>query len=190
MKRVLIILVLASLPQIGWAQQAGAVERIAQLLEQEMHSFELAGSGVERQSIRILDSSQLSIPEASFRLAGLRRTSRDGYLATVRCSSAAECLPFLVAFRCLRPAGAKADSPKAVDHPKASQKVKRSAAVHTGETARLELTLTGANLSFPVICLEEGEVGEVIRTRAIESNRIFVATVTGPRQLRGVERSQ
>jgi hypothetical protein len=190
MKRVLIILVLASLPQIGWAQQAGAVERIAQLLEQEMHSFELAGSGLERQSIRILDSSQLSIPEASFRLAGLRRTSRDGYLATVRCSSAAECLPFLVAFRCRRPAGAMADRLKAVDHAKAGPRAKRSAAVHTGETARLELTLTGANLSFPVICLEEGGVGEMIRTRAIAGNRIFVAMVTGPRQLRGVEDSR
>jgi hypothetical protein len=190
MKRVLIILLLASLPQIGWAQQAGAVERIAQLLEQEMHSFELAGSGVERQSIRILDSSQLSIPDASFRLAGLQRTSRDGYMTTVRCSSAAECLPFLVAFRCRRPAGAMTDRLKAVDHAKAGPQAKRSAAVHTGETARLELTLTGANLSFPVICLEEGGVGEVIRTRGIATNRIFVATVTGPRQLRGVEESQ
>jgi len=89
MKRVLIILVLASLSQIGWAQQAGGVERMAQLLEQEMHSFELAGAGVDRQSIRILDSSQLSNPEASFRVAGLQRTGRDGYLATVRCSSSA-----------------------------------------------------------------------------------------------------
>jgi hypothetical protein len=135
-------------------------------------------------SIRILDSSQLSNPEASFRLAGLQRTTRDGYLATVRCSSSAECLPFLVAFRCRRPAGAM------VDHLKASRQAKRSAAVHPGETARLELTLTGANLSFPVVCLEEGEVGEIIRTRAIATNRIFVATVTGPRQLRGVEGSQ
>ena len=62
--------------------------------------------------------------------------------------------------------------------------------MHTGETARLELTLTGANLSFPVICLEEGGVGEMIRTRAIAGNRIFVAMVTGPRQLRGVEESR
>jgi hypothetical protein len=41
-----------------------------------------------------------------------------------------------------------------------------------------------------VICLEEGGVGEMIRTRAIAGNRIFVAMVTGPRQLRGVEESR
>ena len=71
------------------------------------------GSGLERQSVRILDSSQLSIPAASFRLAGLQRTTRDEYLATVRCSSSTECLPFLVAFHCGRPASAMVERPKA-----------------------------------------------------------------------------
>jgi hypothetical protein len=189
MKKVLMILVLASLSRIGGAQQAWDGERIAQLLEQQMHYF-TEGYGVERQSIRILDSSQLSTPAAAFRLAGLQRTAGDGYLATVRCSSSAECLPFLVAFRCRRPASVPLDQPKAVAHAKASWRPKRSTTVHLGETARLELTLTGANLSFPVICLEEGDVGEIIRTRAIATNRIFAAMVTGPRQLRGVGGSQ
>ena len=52
------------------------------------------------------------------------------------------------------------------------------------------MTITGANLSFPVICLEGGDVGEIIRIRAIATNRVFAAIVTGPRQLRGVEGSQ
>jgi hypothetical protein len=184
MRIVLIILVLTSLPRVGWAQQAGAVERIAQLLEQQTDCIQPESLGVERRSLRILDSSQLAIPAASFRLAGLQRTTRDGYLAIVRCSNSAECLPFLVAFRCSRPASA------AVERPQANRSPKRGSAVHPGETARLDMTIPGANLSFPVICLEGGDVGEIIRTRALAGNRIFAATVTGPRQLRGVENSQ
>jgi hypothetical protein len=184
MRTVLILLLLSGLPQLGWAQQAGAIERIAQLLERQTQCFKPGGSGVERQSLRILDSSQLSIPAASFRLAGLQRTARDEYLATVRCSSSTECLPFLVVFRCGRPASAM------VERPKVARGLKRGSAVHPGDRARLEMTITGANLSFPVICLEGGDVGEVIRIRAIATNRVFAAVVTGPRQLRGVEGSQ
>ena len=73
MRIALIMLVLTSLPRIGWAQ-AGAVERIAQLLEQQTNCFQSEGV-VERRSLRILDSSQLAIPATSFRLAGLQRTS-------------------------------------------------------------------------------------------------------------------
>ena len=184
MRIVLIILVLTSLPREGWTQQAGAVERIAQLLEQQTNCIQPEGLGVDRRSLRILDSSQLAIPAASFRLAGLQRTTRDAYLATVRCSNSVECLPFLVAFRCTGPANAT------VDRPQANRRPKRGSAVHPGETARLDMTIPGANLSFPVICLEGGDVGEIIRTRALAGNRIFAVIVTGPRQLRGVENSQ
>jgi hypothetical protein len=177
------VLVLASLPQMGWTEQASAVERIGQLLEREAHCSQLEGSGLDRQSMHILDSSQLSSSAASFRLAGLQRITRDGYLATVRCATTTECLPFLVVFHCRRPAG------DTVERPKASRS-KRASIVHTGDRARLEMTITGANLSFPVICLEAGDIGEIIRTRAIATNRIFTAMVTGPGQLRGMEESQ
>ena len=180
MKIAPIILMLVSLPQMSWAQQAAATERIAQLLAAETHCVTPESLMAERRSIRILDSSQLSVPAASFQLAGWQQTTRDGYLATVRCASAAECLPFLVSFHCDSPAAAPSRQ-------KAVRQRKRGSAVHAGERARLELAIPGANLSFPVICLEEGDVGEVVRTRAVATNRVFAAMVTGLRQLRGVE---
>jgi hypothetical protein len=183
MKIALIVLLLASLPRIVQAQQASAIERISRLLAEETHCFAAETTAVQRQSMRILDSSQLSLPEVSFRLAGLQQTTRNQYLATVRCANSAECLPFLVAFRCHEPVGAE-------DRPQAVRQHKRGTAVHAGDRARLEITITGADLSFPVICLEEGDVGEIIRTRAPATNKIFQAMVVGPRQLRGVERAQ
>jgi hypothetical protein len=184
MKTVLVLLALVILSLIGWAQQAGTDERIAQLLDRETHDFRLKGLSVDRQSIRILDSSQLSSGAASFHLAGLQRTTRDEYLATVRCSSSAECLPFLVAFRCSGPVGASVHRPEVI------RRAKPDAAVRRGDTARLEMTTTGAKLSFPVVCLEEGSVGEIIRARAIGNRRIFMAMVIGPRRVRGMEVSQ
>ncbi len=183
MRIALIVLMLASLPPIVQAQQDSAIERISRLLAEETHCFAAESPAVQRQSMRILDSSQLSLPETSFRLAGLQQTARNGYLATVRCASSAECLPFLVAFRCDGPV-------RAGDRPQAVRQPKLGTAVHVGDTARLEITVTGANLSFPVICLDEGDVGEIIRTRALATNRIFQAMVVGRRQLRGVGRAQ
>ncbi len=177
MKIVAILAVLACLPPTGWAQQAETVELIGQLLARETRCF-------ARPSMRLLDSSQLSAPPASFRLAGLRQIAGDGYLATVLCAGAAVCLPFVGAFRCNGAAAA------AVDRPRRSPQPKRGTAVRPGDRARLEMTITGAKLSFPVICLEGGDVGEVIRTRAVATDRIFPAMVTGPRQLRGVEAEQ
>ena len=185
MRIALIVLMLASLPPIVQAQQdcgrrahCAAARRGNALLAAESPAF-------QRQSIRILDSSQLSVPAASFRLAGLQQTAGDGYLATVRCAElgGVSAVSGGVSLRSSR------REPASIVRRRIRQP-KRGTAVHTGDTARLEMTITGANLSFPVICLEEGDVGEMIRTRALATNRIFQAMVTGRRQLRGVERAQ
>ncbi len=52
-----------------------------------------------------------------------------------------------------------------------------------GERALLSLEKQGLRISVPVVCLQAGTLGQVIRTRIIGTNRTTTAHVTGPGRL-------
>lgn len=186
MKIFLTLLALAIMPQIILAQQAEANEHIAQLLDREARHFMAEPLTVDHRSIRVLNSSQLAGKTESFHLAGLQHLSRNEFLATVRCENSAACLPFLVSFRTI---DAAETAPAVIGGPSAKRQPVKLA-VRRGEMARLDIEIAGGWLSLPVVCLEEGSVGEIVHAKAMGNRRVFTALVTGPRQMRGMETSQ
>lgn len=185
MKRLFAIFaLLAGMP--GWlaAQVPSAVERVTQALEQGLQSSAYFGLRARPDSIRILDSSQLDGPPVALHLVQLQPKGGDEFLAKLQCSGSPACIPFLVVFRC---AGC---SPLL---PAATRKTKPTTgplAVRQGERAQLAMRISGGNAWFPVVCLQAGAVGEVIRARTIDKDRVLAAVIVGPRQLRGVEAAQ
>lgn len=67
-----------------------------------------------------------------------------------------------------------------------ASKVNAEPAVRQGDVASLSLQKNGMRISVPVVCLEQGAPGRVIRTRIVGTRRIAAAEVVGPGRLTGI----
>jgi hypothetical protein len=108
----------------------------------------------------------------------------------MRCSDRKACGSFLVALKSTRPIWPtwetiwRSNAPEPYQGTTQMRARREPALAQVGRQAKLILEAPAMQLSLPVICLESGRVGEVIRAREVGGTRIFRAVVESNGRLR------
>lgn len=103
-------------------------------------------------------------------------------IARLECADSTQCLPFMVA---LHVSGN--DSAAAAPHAEPVLRPLQPATplVHAGATAVLLLEGPHVHISLPVVCLENGFLGQIVRVANPDRSQYYTVQVTGERLLKG-----
>lgn len=141
----------------------------------------VSARGVSVQPEQVLFLAPVTARETAPRLhvAGNRKLGDSETAVRFACDSNAICLPFYVIVRGLddgqerllsRTPGAKTGSPAKTEKP----------CMRNGERASLIIESRSMRITLPVIALQSGRVGEIIRVTDTERKKIYRAEVSGP----------
>jgi hypothetical protein len=176
------------IPERVEIQRAGGTKscaEIAQWIDHQDGSASRAGEGASLRDVLECAAAH-DIPEKSSLL--LVRTTWNAGLHrwefALRCGQPEECVPFLVW------AKTKSASPQSVQNSKQGLSEKPRAAaggpglIRPGESATLVWDQGGIRVVLPVTCLDGGGMGQSIRVRVRNSDRMLRAQVAGAGRVR------
>ena len=117
---------------------------------------------------------------ARFEIESIQPEADHGMVARIECADPAQCFPFMVA---LHVRTALLSRPRRRSRSRQSN----SSALLVQPDASAMLLLDGAHvhISIPVICLENGALGQTIRATSPDRHQFYTVQVAGERVLRG-----
>jgi hypothetical protein len=141
-----------------------------------------AGISVQPSQIELLSGASALGEGATVRIVKMTDAAPGTIRVTLRCQDNRECLPFLVLVHGAAPvkAGSVRSDAKAHVLPKLQQNVVRG-----GDHATLVLETPNSRMSFPVICLQNGNRGQTVRVTSLDRARFYQAEVVAPGLLKG-----
>jgi len=141
-----------------------------------------AGIPVQTNQIELLSGASALREGATVRIVKMTDAAPGTIRVTLRCQNNRECLPFLVLVHGVAPVKAKSVTSDAMTHvsPKPQQN-----AVRGGDHATLVLETSNSRMSFPVICLQNGNRGQTVRVTSTDHARFYQAEVVAPGLLKG-----
>lgn len=135
------------------------------------------GMGVAPNQVSPLAKVVARVADPALKVISIQKAGDRRMIARLECAHAAECLPFLVAVRVEDGASAPVP-PSGLSQP-------QSLLVRAGSSATLLLDGTHVHISIPVICLENGSMGQRIRVANPDRSKFYTVQVAGDRLLRG-----
>jgi hypothetical protein len=165
------VFVVASLP---FAEAAG---RSAITAEQVAAALNQRGLPVSVDRLTLLSNAVANTANPELKVKTIERLDDRRAAVRLECASQQQCLPFVVTVRLDAgeegiPAAIPVNQPKAI-------------AVHDGSKATLRLDGTHVHITFTVICLENGSVGQTIRATSIDRHKIYMVRVADQGLLEG-----
>ena len=141
-----------------------------------------AGIPVQPNQIELLSGASALREGATVRIVKMTDAAPGTIRVTLRCQDNHECLPFLVLVHGVAPVKTKSVTSDAMTHvlPKPQQN-----AVRGGDHATLVLETSNSRMSFPVICLQNGNRGQTVRVTSTDHARFYQAEVVAPGLLKG-----
>ncbi len=160
----------AALVLSAGASLAAAEKRL--VIENPVIADALASAGVEIKvdQIQPLTTPLSSSPNPKLTVESVIPGS-DSLTARLRCQKTTICLPFLVTLR--------RDSNHESDAYSTAHPATRTLLVRNGKKATMLLQGSAFRMTLPVICLQNGARGELVRVISADRKRIFTARVTG-----------
>ena len=149
-------------------------------LTAEQVAAAVSGAGVQvtPEQVSLLADVVASAPQPALKVKSIEPTGSDRAVARIECADSRQCLPFFVALqigadqvRTALPGG---------QHSGSSPNFVRS-----GERVILLLEGTHVHITLPVICLENGAVGQTIHVSSPDRRQFYTAQVAGDGLLRG-----
>jgi len=134
-----------------------------------------AGAPISAGQVEFLGEVR-AIPNAKFSVVGVERLSRNGTAVKLRCQSSSDCLPFYVVLH----AGEVAKTlthPATAGDPGRTSRAEKQRAVKGGDRATLVLEGKDMRIVMPVICLQNGSLGQSIRVSSRDHKKIYEAEV-------------
>ena len=134
-----------------------------------------AGMNVRADQVEILSAVGSAHSDARLDVVRIARLNKDSLKVRMRCETNSECLPFYVLLHGKTTeeiSGLKRLLEKAPAAPKATRPVVRG-----GESATLIVQTRDMQMTLPVICLQNGRLGERIKVASPDRKRTFNAEV-------------
>jgi len=141
----------------------------------------LSGEGMHLQAeqVELLAPVTANASNPRLRLISIEPWGSHRMKARLACEDTSICLPFYVAINA-EPIAAKVQTTTTKAPTQRTPPVLR-----VGVQATLKLRNATVEITLPVICLENGAVGQLIRVTSTDRKRIYKAEVVSDRLLRG-----
>lgn len=138
------------------------------------------GLQVSADEVSLLADVVATVPQPTLKLKSVSPAADHQVIARLECADARQCLPFMVVLNVDR--GALASAAEASDGQPSRPQVPL---VRAGSHAVLQLDGAHVHISIPVICLENGALGENIRVASLDRNQFYTVQVAENGVLRG-----
>jgi len=144
----------------------------------------VSGSGlkVSADQVSLFADVVASVAQPALKVQSIEPEDDHQAIARMECADAAQCLPFMVALRVDRGA-----VPQSVQEGAPAGRISAPAVflVRAGSPAILELDGTHVHITLPVVCLENGALGQTVRVATPDRRVFYIVQVAGDRMLRG-----
>lgn len=141
-----------------------------------------AGMQVSPDQVTLLTNVVASAQNPRLKVISIDRAYGSRAIARLECASRDQCLPFLVK---LDVGGAAASAPAASALLSTSSAHSSAPVVHSGAPATLLLEGPHVHITLPVICLENGALGQSIRAATRDHRLTYTARVVRDGVLEG-----
>lgn len=160
------------------AQKAIATDQIAAALSS-------AGLNATPEQIVLLSNVVATTSAPALKVDSAELWSDHRIKVRLSCVKSEECLPFFVAVRGTQPqAPVSANTSPAPTLP--ANPVPNALVIRSGGRATLLLEGDHIHIRLPVICLQNGEVGQTIRVTSLDHHQTYAAQVDANGTLRGM----
>jgi len=156
-------------------------ERVAQAIT-------AAGFNVLPDQVEFLSNAKATTAGAALQVVSATPASNGTARVALRCQNHRECLPFYVLLHGLKPihaGGSHAPIQLASLKDQAEGSLLPAQLVRGGDHATLILETADSRVSMPVICLQSGFRGQIIRVRSNDGKRLYRAEVVTGNLLKG-----
>jgi len=163
---------------------ADARGQFAVSAQQIAASIGKAGMQIAPDQLTLLTDVVATTATPVLAVRSVQRSGASSLLVRLECQNLGECLPFFVNVR-VRPGNAVQLLEASSNAAQAAPPRSTSALVRTGMPATLELDGGRVHIHIPVVCLENGRKGQIVRARDKESRQVYAAEVVESGLLRG-----
>jgi hypothetical protein len=154
--------------------------------EQVAAAMSSAGLNTSAKQVVLLTDVVASTNAPTLKVESMEHWGDRGMKVRLSCAKPEECLPFFVA---IRGSQAQAAPPYVADHSSAAilraKSDSNSFVVRAGSRETLLLEGGHVHIQLPVVCLENGSVGQTIRVTTLDRKQTYTAQVSGNSMLRG-----
>jgi flagella basal body P-ring formation protein FlgA len=138
-----------------------------------------AGVQVTPEKVSLLADVTATVPQPLLKVKSIEPAGSDRAVARVECADSSQCLPFFVALH------VGAGTLGSTVLPGAQTSRSSVTLVRPGERAVLLLEGPHVQITLPVICLENGALGQTIRLSSPDRRLFYTAQVASGGLLRG-----
>jgi len=142
--------------------------------EQIAAAITSGGMQVSPNQVSLLTHAVARVPQPVLKLKSIQPESNAGMIARMECANPSQCLPFLVALHTDNGAAIVAQQSKPTE-----------LMVRAGASAILLLDGAHVHISVPVICLENGTLGQMVRAANPDKSQFYTVQVAGQQILKG-----
>lgn len=144
------------------------------------------GMQVTPAQVTLLSNVVAATPAPVLQVRSVNFESRHRITARLVCAESQQCLPFIVAVRLKSQGRAPVAQPNAsVPQPAPVRSLPQRPAVRWGSRAVLLLVAPHMQIRVPVICMQNGSVGQTIRVTSADHRETYSAQVVSSGFLRG-----
>jgi hypothetical protein len=156
--------------------------------QQVSSALNAAGLQVTASQITLPGAIVATTAEPVLRTQSIQPMPDHSTVVRIECENSSECLPFFVKLhlgqnRDQAAVSAPMDQPLPAGIGQLSSR--RSALVHSGSRATLLLEGQHVQIRIPVVCIENGGLGQKVRVRGAENRQVYVAEVVDAALLKG-----
>jgi hypothetical protein len=170
---LVVVCAAAALPALAAAPQYRiTVEQVAAAV---------SGAGIQAtpEKVSLLSDVTATVPQPLLKVKSIEPAGSDRTIARVECADSTQCLPFFVSLQ-VGPGTLGSTVLPGAQTSRASATLVRS-----GQRAILLLEGAHLQITLPVICLENGAVGQTIHLSSLDRRLFYTAQVASDGLLRG-----
>jgi hypothetical protein len=176
---LLVILLVTILPMSGQTQR----NRIAITSQRVAAAMADAGWKVEPGQVKLLSQVSSTAQDSWLQVVQVTHWQADKLKVELRCHDPRACLPFYVLVsegRMADNSGLASAGTGAGGNQPALEVTVEKLLMRSGDPATLSFANQGLSITMPVICLQSGHRGQMIRVASADHKRFYKAEIVGP----------
>lgn len=164
---------------------AGAPARYTISAEQVSTAISDAGMPVSAAQVKLLAQVRATTDAPKLKVESIQR-SGNAVIVRMECGDSAQCLPFFVKAELNQNAAPEtAPSLNLQAFPNIPCAASRPPVIRAGAQAVLLLESERVHIRIPVVCIENGALGQKVRVRASGNRQLYMAEVVDAASLKG-----
>jgi hypothetical protein len=145
-----------------------------------------AGMAVSPEQIKLLTQVRATTDAPRLKVESIQRSGNNTAIVRMGCLDSTQCLPFFVKAELNQNGGSEAAPASSVQVlPSLLRAASKQPVMRAGAQAVLLLESERVHIRIPVVCIENGALGQKVRVRASGNRQLYVAEVVDATSLKG-----